>query len=258
MIRVGGVAMRIVLVILAAASLAGCATAETVTFRPRPQQEAVIRDGQPALVSRRPNSIVMIRPANRQFQSGSRPVFVVAMYNLGRQPINFLMSNISAGQIVGGQQLGLKVYTYDELVGEERNRQVAAAILTGLAAGANAYSASRAGYYSSSSTVTTPRGNVYQVSTTGYSPTAAAIAQSNVAMQNEAMIAATIERGQANLAALEQTILKDNTLFPGEWYGGQLHLQPLERTDGAKSYSIALTVGSDNHEIELTQTAVVR
>ena len=43
------------------------------------------------------------------------------------------------------------------------------------------------------------------------------IAQNNAAVQNEAMFAATIEKGQRNMAALEQTVIKDNTLMPGEW-----------------------------------------
>jgi hypothetical protein len=52
------------------------------------------------------------------------------------------------------------------------------------------------------------------------------IAQNNAAVQNEAMISATIETGQRNMAVLEQAVIKDNTLMPGEWYGGQLHLAP--------------------------------
>ena len=63
-----------------------------------------------------------------------------------------------------------------------------------------------------------------------YSPTASAIAQNNAAYQNEAMISATVETGQRNMAVLEQSVIKDNTLMPGEWYGGQLHLAP--PTDG--------------------------
>jgi hypothetical protein len=251
-----GEIMRCLAVVIAVASLAGCASAEKVAFVPKNNQEAMIRDGQAAIVSRKATSIVMVRPASRQFQSGSRPVYVVGVYNLGAKPTNFLTTNISAHQQIKSQRVALKVFSYDELVQEERNRQVAAAIITGLAAAGNAYSASRAGYYNSSSNVYTPRGGVYRVETTGFSPTANAIAQSNAAAQNEAMISATIERGQANLAELEKTILKDNTLFPGEWYGGQLHIQSPERSDGAKSYSIALLVGSDHHEIEISQTSV--
>ena len=65
------------------------------------------------------------------------------------------------------------------------------------------------------------------------------------------LIAATVERGQHNLAMLEGTVIKDNTLFPGEWYGGQLHLQPPASNDGGKVYSIILTIGFDRHEIEV-------
>ena len=146
--------------------------------------------------------------ASRQFQAGGRPVYVVAITNLSAAPINFLMANVEVTQNVKGQALALKVMTFEELATEERNRQIAAAIMGGLAAGANAYSASQAGYYNRTSTVTTSRGNVYQVNTTGYSPTANAIAQSNAAAQNEAMIGAMIERGQQNMAALSKGLSK--------------------------------------------------
>jgi hypothetical protein len=155
---------------------------------------------------------------------------------------------------VNGQVAALKVIPYEELVQEEHTRQVAAALLTGVAAGANAYSASRAGYYNSTSTVTGPRGT-YFVQTSGYSPTANAIAQENAAAQNEAMISATIERGQQNLATLERTEIKDDTIMPGEWYGGQLHLQPLVPAENKapRTYSIALLVGPDRHVIDIVQ-----
>jgi hypothetical protein len=164
------------------------------------------------------------------------------------------VGDIQATQSINGEVAQLKVITYEELAQEERNRQIASAILVGLAAGANAAAASQAGYYHSTSTVVGPRG-VATVNTTGYSPTAAAIAQSNAAVQNEAMISATIEQGQANLANLERSVMKDNTLLPGEWYGGQLHLQPLAQSSEAKSYKIILMVGADRHDIEIEQAS---
>ena len=87
-------------------------------------------------------------------------------------------------------------------------------------------------------------------------PAAAAIAQSNANAQNAEMISATIERGQANMAMLERAVIKDNTLLPGEWYGGQLHIAPLVSQDGPKSYTIVVTVGPDRHEIRIAQEAV--
>jgi hypothetical protein len=245
--------MRIALALAAAALCAGCVTTESVQFQPSADQQAIVRDGRPALVSQRKNSLVIVRPAARRFQIGGRPVFVLAIYNRTAAPEEFRVANVQVTQLVHGEAVPLKVITYEMLVQEERTRQVFVAIGTGLAAAGNAYSASQAGYYHSNSTVYAP-GGMYQVSTTGYSPTAAAIAQSNANAQNAEMISATIERGQANLAMLERGIIKDNTLMPGEWYGGQLHIQPLVSDDGSmKTYSIAVQVGSDRHEITIVQ-----
>jgi hypothetical protein len=230
------------------AFIGGCVTAgETVSFRAsNPQQQTLTRDGQPALVSRQKSSLVLVCPASRQLRANGRPVFVVGINNLGRQPIDFRAAQVEATQHVAGSDFEMKVVTYEMLVQEEKSRQVAAALITGLAAGANAYSASQAGY----GHYTTPSGRTG----TFYSPTAAAIAQNNAAFQNDAMIAATVETGQRNMAVLEQSVIKDNTLMPGEWYGGQLHLAPpTEQEGGSKTYTIVITVGSDRHVIDVSQ-----
>jgi hypothetical protein len=63
---------------------------------------------------------------------------------------------VTRGDVQASKQL--RVYRYEDLVREERNRQIAAAVVTGLAAGANAYSASNAGYYNANARVSGPRG----------------------------------------------------------------------------------------------------
>lgn len=251
----GAGAMRLAIIMILMIACAGCAR-ETVQFQPKANQQALVRDGISALVSRRPNSIVMIQPAGRQFQTGGRPVFVVGINNLSSAPLDFLVANIQVTQDVNGQLALLKVITYEELVREEQTRQVVSAVLVGAAAAANSYSAAQAGHYNSNSTVYTPHGT-YNVQTTGYSPAAAAIAQSNASVQNEAMISATVARGQENMTFLERAVMKDNTLMPGEWYGGRLYIQPLAWTsnNAPKVYQIALAVGPDRHEIEITQGA---
>jgi len=236
----------------AALMLAGCVTGgERVAFHATgPNQQSMVRDGRPALASRQKNSIVLVGPAARELQAGGRPVFVVGINNIGKTPIDFRMDQIQVSQIVGGQEYPMRVVTYEMLAQEEKNRQVAAAIFAGVAAGANAYGASRAGYGS----YTTPSGRTG----TFYSPTAAVIAQNNAAIQNEAMISATIEQGRANMAALERGVIKDNTLMPGEWYGGQLHLSPPVNppSGNTKSYTIVITIGTDRHVIEVAQAPV--
>jgi hypothetical protein len=235
-------------VVALCAALGGCVTSsETVQFRPsNPQQQALMRDGQPALVSRQKSSLVLVRPAARQLQANGRPVFVIGINNLGKTPVDFRVGQVEAMQHVGGSDYAMQIVTYEMLVQEERNRQVAAAIFTGLAAAGNAYSASQAGY----GHYTTAGGRTG----TFYSPTASVIAQNNAAVQNEAMIAATVETGQRNMAVLEQSVIKDNTLMPGEWYGGQLHLAPpTDQGGGAKTYTIVITVGTDRHVIDIAQ-----
>jgi hypothetical protein len=240
--------MRNLGIVALCAALGGCvSTSETVAFRPsNPQQQALMRDGQPALVSRQKNSLVLVRPAARQLQANGRPVFVVGINNIGRQPTEFRVAQVEAVQHVGGSDFGMQIVTFEMLQQEEKNRQVAAAILTGVAVAANSYSASTAGR----GTYTTPSGRTG----TFYSPTAAAIAQNNAAIQNEAMVAATVETGQRNMAMLEQAVIKDNTLLPGEWYGGQLHIAPpTDQESGKKSYTIVITVGQDRHVVDVNQ-----
>jgi hypothetical protein len=95
------------------------------------------------------------------------------------------------------------------------------------------------------------------VNVQGYDPTAAAIAQNRAAAQNEAMIATAVETGQRNLGTLEKTVIKDNTLLPGEWYGGQLQFDA-PNGDSPKSYGITVQIGNDTHQFDVVQAAAVR
>jgi hypothetical protein len=244
----GNKKMRTLGIVALSAALAGCVTNnETVQFRTsNPQQQAMMRDGQPALVSRQKSSLVLVRPASRQLQANGRPVFVVGINNFGKAPVDFRVAQVEAIQHVGASDYEMQVVTFEMLQQEEKNRQVARAILAGVAGAANAYGASQAGRGS----YTTPSGRTG----TFYSPTAAAIAQNNAAVQNEAMFAATVETGQRNMATLEQSVIKDNTLLPGEWYGGQLHIAPpTDQAGGQKTYTIVITVGADRHVIDVAQ-----
>lgn len=240
--------MRNLGIVALCAAVSGCvSTGETLSFRPsNPNQQAMMRDGRAALVSRQKNSLVLISPTARQQRTYGRPVFVVGINNIGRQPVDFRVAQVEAIQHVAGTDYSMPIVTYEMLVQEEKNRQIAAAILTGVAAAGNAYSASRSGYGS----YTTPSGRTG----TFYSPTANAIAQGNAAAQNEAMIATTIEAGQRNMAVLEQAVIKDNTLMPGEWYGGQLHISPPTDQGGAqKSYTLVIIIGPDRHVVDIGQ-----
>lgn len=247
--------MRVLCLAATALAVAGCVTSEKAEFTPSAGQEAIVRDGNPAIVSKKPSSIVLVRPAKREMDPMARPVFVVAAYNAGAAPTLLSVSNITVEQMENGQPTGnLKVYTYEDLVKEEQTRQAVAIILTGMSSAANTISASNAGYYNSRSTIYTPSG-ASTIYTSGYSPAAASIARNNAAYENAAMTSAVIERGQQSLAALENQVLKDNTIMPGEWIGGQVHFAPPTATEAGKQYRITVVIGGDTHQIDVKQKA---
>src|SRR5260370_8467243 len=106
--------MRILGIVALGAALTGCVTNnETVQFRTsNPQQQAMMRDGQPAIVSRQKSSVVLVRPASRQVQANGRPAFVVAINNLSRAPIDFRVAELEANQRVGSSEYPLQAVTF--------------------------------------------------------------------------------------------------------------------------------------------------
>lgn len=211
--------MRTIAIVALAGLCAGCVTAgESIRFQAKGKQETLIRDGRSALVSKAKNSTVTILPAARQVPAGGRPIFVVRMQNHSRGPMDFRLDGI---EVVQGSQ-GLRVFSYEELEGEERNRQVASAVMVGMAAGLNSADASGRGWW----------------------------AERAVARDNERLAKRVAKQGVRNLSQLEKSAIKDHTLLPRETYGGQIHISP-PTGEGSKAYTIRMMVGSDRHEIEV-------
>lgn len=207
--------------------LSGCVTTsnEIVRFTPSsPQQQALLRDGQSVITSRGRNSVVTLRPATRQVQDG-RPVFIVEMQNLSKTPLTFRVADVIVKQTLDGETRNLKVFSYDELVQDEKNAQVGRAIGVALVGGLNSASAGR-GYWR----------------------------QARADDQNEQLAANVSAAGARNLAALDTMAIKDNTLLPGESYGGRLVLQGPEASDApSRSYTLDVPVGPDVHQFKIAQ-----
>ena len=240
---------------IAAGLLTGaCNATDSVQFSALANQSAMVRDGIPALMSRKTKSIVLVSPAERGMRTGGRPVFIVAATNLTKQPFDLHVSDIEVSQETSdGVVTALPVIPYEQLASEERNREIAAALLTGVAVAANSYSAAHAGYENVNGMVYTPNGaSTFHASY--YNPTAAAIAQSNANDLNGAMIASTVEAGQRNMETLQHAVLKDNTIMPGEWVGGQVHISPpIAESGKPKTYTIRITIAGETHTIAVTQ-----
>jgi hypothetical protein len=241
-------------------ALAGCVTNDVVSYKPSATQQPIIRDGVEALISNQPKSVVMLRPSGRGVEPGKRAVYVVAVQNLSSKPINLRVADIQVVQTKNGQHArALPIKTYEQLAKEEKTRQVIGAIGLGLSAASTTAAANNAGYGTAHGTATTygPYGTYKtNASMSYYDPAARQLALAQANAQNNQNFQNFATRSEANMAALEMDVLKDNTVMPGEWIGGTVTFEAprKEFADGkSKSYSIAVKVGEETHFIEAVQ-----
>jgi hypothetical protein len=72
--------------------------------------------------------------------------------------------------------------------------------------------------------------------------------------QTAANMAAVQARGQERLGELQNTILKDNTVLPGEWVGGVVVLDvPTAAADGVANYQLNIRFGDEVHSFDVVQ-----
>lgn len=242
--------VRAVALTAAAALLTGCQTTSKYSFAPTPQQQVVVRDGRDAIISSKPTSTVMLTPISRKMGAMQRPRLVAVLENRGQQPETFRLAGVEAFDVKTGQQL--KVYTVDDLQAEAQAEAVASAIILGAAGvAAGAAMARTAGTSTGYGTVRTPYGASSYTWRT-YNPAAAQAAQAAGAAAGGAAAATALASGQRNVQELEGVMLKDQTLMPGEAYGGAIEFALGNADSMNRAYLLRVPVGADVHEIMVT------
>lgn len=237
-------------------SIVGCAAPrDTFTLSAGENQQSVIRDGVPALVSTKRN-VVFLRPAEDLQNSFERPRFVVAMFNRGKNPATMQVSDIDV-RSTRPQVARLRVYTYAELMAEVETKKNTALVLTALAGAAGAYSAAQAGQVQTTGSFTRqgPYGASYGTySATTYNPALAQIAMNQNADRTAYDMASIQAQAQGKLQELQGTILKDHTVMPGEWHGGVIVFDdPPKSTAGAAEYQITVRFDGEEHVFNVAQ-----
>lgn len=224
---------RVMSVAIAAAMLAGCVTQDRVSFRPTSAaQMPIYRDGRSAIVSTDSVTRVVISPKLREQGRGQRPIFVVAIQNGGSAPVNFTLATVNAELNVGGTPRPLQVISYEQLVQEERTAQITGLILGAVMIGAGAAVASGQPTYRN------------------------AVLAGSLAGAGTATMIASADRGEEAIGRFEETIMKDHTVLPGEWFGGQMHLEaprdvPREQV---ANYRLVIRLDPDTHAFDIAQT----
>lgn len=235
--------------------LSGCASSDVIELSAAPDQQSITRDGTPSLVSAKKH-VVMIRPTSKTMDSSGRPTFVLAINNSSSGNVDFRESAVTARLSANGQPL--RVYRFSELVAEEKRRQQTQAIIAGLGAVAGAYNAANAGRTTTHGTYSgynSYGGNSYgSFNATTYDPNRAMLAQQLNTAQTARNFANIKNQGEANLSRLENTTLKDQTVFPSEWHGGTIVLdKPPKNDSGGAAYSISVKFDGEVHQFDISQ-----
>lgn len=240
----------------AALVLAGCQSMEKVAFKPIAGQEVAVRDGRETITSRKLNSTIVLAPVRRVNAYLERPAYVAMIYNASKSPQTFRYSGISAEYASTGQPL--KVWTIDQLQAEERQAAVVGMIATAAIAGAaGAVAANNAGTSYGSGTVYNRYGSTSYTWRT-YNPAAAQAVAAGYGAAGAAGVATIAANSQRTIDQLEQNVLKDNTLQPDEWYGGQFVFSAPYSNNVMedKSYIVRIEFAGDLHEFQVTNSRV--
>lgn len=226
----------------------GCATYQ-VSGIPSNEQRCVYRDGRKTMISQKENAVTMA-VKEETVSSSDRLEFIVAVNNLTAEEIVFSTENISAvGSNLGnGEEVDLHVYSYDELVAEEKKNQTWQAIAVALGGIGDSMNAANAGYSNTYGTY----------SATTYDYGAAQAAQNAADAKTNAEMARTRVEGKAALEELSSTILKMHTVFPGEWHGGTVQVDAPGGTSLESKVDIFIKFGEDNHSFYFSRVKVTK
>jgi hypothetical protein len=238
----------------------GCASNDAVDMLASGDQQAITRDGSPSLISAK-RHVVMLQATDSQMESSGRPSFVLAVRNMQDTYLQFRPSDVRALRVqADGSQIALKVYSYEELVAEEKRRQTMAVVGAALAGAANSYNAANAGYSRTTGSFNAYNsygGSAYgNYQSTTYNSYQAYSAQQLAAAQTSANFAAIRAEGSQNLMALRGSIIKAHTLSPGEWYGGEIILDKPKKSNGQVQYTILVELDGEEHAFTVRQRKI--
>lgn len=242
--------------------LSGCATYGRISCIESPDQRMVYRDGRETTISSKTHTVA-IALETPTIQSGVRANFIIAVRNGCGKDIILSTENITARLQDGNfvSDASMKVYSYEELVREEKKRQAWAAVAVALQGMSESMNAANAGY---SNTYGTYSGSTYSnygasayghgtYSSTTYDYCATQAAQNAANDRSEARFSQLAAEGRANLQALSSRIMKKQTIFPGEWHGGIVKIHMPQIGDTPNSFVVEVDVASELHSFIFTQ-----
>jgi len=236
--------------VLAALSLAACATTYSVTPVATSAQNVTYDHGSPMVMSKKENGAVRVAPTSTAFQ-GRMSLGVVA-FNDSKVSANLGTENVRVFTAAGTP---VRVFTYEQLAKEAKTAAAWQAFAVALAGAANTYAASQPATVNTYGTAYGSRGGsvTYASTATVYNPANAALANSiNQAQTNRSIgqISATLD---ATLANLGSNILRTTTIEPGNAFGGNVVIDKPKFAKGEEqALRILVTFDGEEHEFKFS------
>lgn len=199
-------------------------------------------NGIAALDSHLPGSSV--RLIQHEGKIKKRGYIQLLVMNSGEAPVNVGPENVLASLADG---TAVAIIPYERLLKEEKNRQMWAAIATGLAAASNSMSAANAGY--SSGTITS---NYGFATYSGYNSGQAFAAQAIANQQNQQLFDGLAARKALGKEALSVN-MRTSTVDPNDMFDGTITFELPKEARSSKvdvPVTFLIKIGSDEHRIE--------
>jgi len=234
----------------------GCATMGLITPVPSENQKAIFKDGNKSIISMKENTVI-VAPLSEKFSSDQREEFLVMVENGSSQEFNFSTDNIFAKSTepVTSQDIYLKVFSYDDLVKEEKDREVWASIGAAIQGASDSIKAQNAGYSNTYGNYSGNNGYGSYTSST-YNYTEAQAAQRQAQEDSDVRFSRIEAEEQANLRDLSKTILKKETIFPNAWYGGIVVVQMPSVTETTGKFTMTIMINKESHVFNFTYSRI--
>lgn len=251
--------------VLSVVLLTGCATQGYLDPVAEENQRVVYEDGNKVLYSRKNNLVAVAMPST--FESGNRIRAYVQVGNGTNDTFEFSPLCIKAtGSANTPTEEQLHIYTYEELVAEQKRKEMWQAIAIAMSGVANSYSAAYAG---NSTTYGTYSGNAYgnlygrgaaygnnygyssyysgSYTAYTYDPYKAQMAQQQASANTQRQMESLMANSQAAMHELSKNMLKLNTVDPGGICGGLIALDSPRVKAEVNYMIIEVDTGEETH-----------
>lgn len=239
--------LRMVLILVAMLSNAGCTSSRQISLEILPGQAEHYVKGIHIVGSLEQNTFIAMCSLSKSVKIKGRAGFNVAFRNIGTEPAVFSIENIKAVILNDAEEIPLqaKIYSYDELVSEIEETASISAVFAGLKYLGNMSAASKAGYSRTTGSFAGAEGYGTYSKTT-YDPAAEQAARDTADQKVQSDLSEIEHEKQRSISSLS-SILRKSTVLPGKVLSGEIRVAVPKEVDESASLMFVIDAAGDRH-----------